>query len=242
LGNVITLGNAPPLASAFDLAQILAIHDPNLIAQYIADPNAILGAGVLGPVPFKFLNGVLVQGTPLGTNASAITQVISAAATYFFDPTQFALYSLEADPGSPFYQSLLLPSLQGVDHYLLSYRANGVWSSFFALDPLSQYDFAQGIDGIRFEAIDSGGDPFYIPNAFYFSMTFASDGVFSGQLSGLSIGVPEPATWSLLLVGFGSLGVFIRGRRRPAVPPDTKQISTSYMERQTAGRPQRRLH
>jgi hypothetical protein len=29
-------------------------------------------------------------------------------------------------------------------------------------------------------------------------------------------GVPEPASWALMILGFGSAGAMLRGRRRPA--------------------------
>jgi len=41
-------------------------------------------------------------------------------------------------------------------------------------------------------------------------------GVITGSGS-VSAGVPEPATWAMMLVGFGGLGVAMRSRRRLAV-------------------------
>jgi hypothetical protein len=41
---------------------------------------------------------------------------------------------------------------------------------------------------------------------------FAIDNIFVGAL-----GVPEPATWAMMIVGFGGIGAALRGRRRTAV-------------------------
>ncbi len=46
------------------------------------------------------------------------------------------------------------------------------------------------------------------PNAW----TFISEVTFNG-----ATGVPEPASWALMLVGFGGLGVALRSRRRTAI-------------------------
>jgi len=40
---------------------------------------------------------------------------------------------------------------------------------------------------------------------------------FDGSISSVSIGlVPEPATWAMLIIGFGAVGAALRGRRRTA--------------------------
>ena len=45
-------------------------------------------------------------------------------------------------------------------------------------------------------------------------------GVFDGSVGygdgDFGIGVPEPASWALMLIGFGALGVAMRSRRKPA--------------------------
>lgn len=51
---------------------------------------------------------------------------------------------------------------------------------------------------------------------------YAVDGVLATGLSGsvpLSGGAPEPATWGLMLLGFGGLGAAMRSRRRTAIVP-----------------------
>ena len=42
------------------------------------------------------------------------------------------------------------------------------------------------------------------------------DGAFNWQITERDAGVPEPASWALMLTGFGGLGAMLRARRRPA--------------------------
>jgi hypothetical protein len=59
------------------------------------------------------------------------------------------------------------------------------------------------------------------PQTLVVSGTSGGNGAFAGTLSfvldaaGLS-GVPEPASWALMILGFGSAGALIRARRRKA--------------------------
>jgi hypothetical protein len=43
---------------------------------------------------------------------------------------------------------------------------------------------------------------------------FIPDRSLSGSVVGVGVAVPEPATWAMLLVGFGTLGFMMRGMRR----------------------------
>ena len=61
---------------------------------------------------------------------------------------------------------------------------------------------ASGIKSVQFYT--GAGDPF--PGSAYF------DNLKVGSLSGG--GVPEPASWAMMLLGFGGIGALIRNRRR----------------------------
>ncbi|MBV8684696.1 MAG: PEP-CTERM sorting domain-containing protein [Caulobacteraceae bacterium] len=48
-------------------------------------------------------------------------------------------------------------------------------------------------------------------------ITGTFDGVVGNGDGDFAIGVPEPATWALMLIGFGGLGMALRSRRRTAL-------------------------
>ncbi len=57
--------------------------------------------------------------------------------------------------------------------------------------------------------VNSASGTFYVPD-----YDFTTSGQAIGTLSATT--VPEPATWALMLVGFGGLGVTLRSRRKAA--------------------------
>jgi hypothetical protein len=107
-----------------------------------------------------------------------------------------------------------------------SLRVFGVNPNTGALDVIGYDGFIQdGLDGAA--SVSNGGTStntlnFTTPSASYkqFVFTTRTDG-FTQQAQAYSIGsltfsVPEPATWGLMIVGFGLVGVAAR-RRRPVL-------------------------
>jgi hypothetical protein len=63
---------------------------------------------------------------------------------------------------------------------------------------------------------------FFTPTATTQTLKFLSLGTPDGlppiaALDGVSLTVPEPATWAMMLVGFGGIGAMIRRRRHTLV-------------------------
>jgi hypothetical protein len=47
--------------------------------------------------------------------------------------------------------------------------------------------------------------------------TLQNGGSFAGTVTILTAAVPEPATWAMMLLGFGAIGLSMRKRRRPVL-------------------------
>jgi hypothetical protein len=62
-------------------------------------------------------------------------------------------------------------------------------------------DFVAGTNTLTFVTINSGGGPAGLDVA----------------VSGTASAVPEPATWAMMLLGFGMIGMAVRSRRRQSV-------------------------
>ena len=77
-----------------------------------------------------------------------------------------------------------------------------------------------GVIGIT--ALDASGNAIELPDDFALSMISDSSGFDYWNAAGanpfLSGGVPEPASWGLMILGFGGMGAALR-RRRPALQP-----------------------
>jgi len=59
----------------------------------------------------------------------------------------------------------------------------------------------------------------FAPNASGFTFSadiVAPDGITTGAVGGAMPGVPEPATWAMMILGMGMVGAGLRMRRRPA--------------------------
>lgn len=68
--------------------------------------------------------------------------------------------------------------------------------------------FGTPVDGIQFDPLDSLGNSVDLAGQFLFGVGFATTGNFAGSLVAIR-SVPEPASWTLMIVGFALIG-FIR--------------------------------
>lgn len=211
-GEVFTLGEGPGPAHLLDFDTINAIHDPQLLANYLDDTNAIQLAGIIGPTYFDDLANFNIYGLDAVDYVVPLSILVSAFQHYLVDPSGYAIFTLEADPGSPDFASIMLPSLTGVDFFRVRARTGDIWSDYAELRPLSEWLLSPGTNGVEFIAIGLDGGVLNIPTFFLFDVSFASSGQFNGRLIQAPVSVPEPSTWLFLLIGFLAVGMAARRR------------------------------
>ena len=119
---------------------------------------------------------------------------------------------------SPYYVTLYLNQsftfdrlvLQGDnnDGYLVEYWNGSGWQSAFSADAVDGWGLTTRDSGTlgnfttdRFRLSAFGGDQYYAISGF----------------QAFSAGVPEPATWALMILGFGAIGGAMRRRAKTAV-------------------------
>ena len=113
-------------------------------------------------------------------------------------------------------------------------------SALSACTPFNNFGTATTCNGVSYNDNSAGQDQiafnYDVPStggsgSFYYyfaSGAFGADGTFytdsnSGQntgslsVSGMPAAVPEPATWAMMLLGFGGIGFAIRRRRTPVL-------------------------
>lgn len=128
--------------------------------------------------------------------------------TYAIDPAIATGYIYDIGSGDPNFASVSLPNIGNPDPYSL-YTWNG--SSFVfdtTLAANTVFDFGGG--GVsEFEVLgidpDLGLDP-NNPTAFITDLTFEGAGSFTGTMTPITVSVPEPSTWAMMLLGFVGLG------------------------------------
>jgi hypothetical protein len=85
----------------------------------------------------------------------------------------------------------------------------------FGADPTTSGVVIQGLTKGKFYSVDLFNNANVEANGQRF-FTGEMDGQFNWQITERDAGVPEPASWAMMLVGFGGLGAMLRTRRRPA--------------------------
>ena len=197
-------------------AAIADAHSIIRLADFLNDhvsTKGLYGPDLTGPI-----EDIVVPAFPSIINNETVLDVASdviALKTYFFDPKQTTEVEFLLNNGSPSFQALELPSFDGLDHYELSVLTGSSWSDFFEVAPHANLQFADGVDGIRFYALDALGGRFLLPGDFLFGASFRTDGIIEGTLALTApTGVPEPASWFLLTAGFFLSGTSLRNGRK----------------------------
>lgn len=135
------------------------------------------------------------------------------------DPVVAIGYDYQIGAGDLKFNSVLLPAIG--DGKFDLYLFNGTDYTFQSMVTAgSEYFFAAGgVDRFRILGIetDVGLDP-SDPTAFITTLTFTSDGRFTGTMTpqtlSVTVAVPEPQTYMLLLAGLLGVGFAHRRRQR----------------------------
>ncbi len=186
--------------------------------------------------------GVLQQTYSMGQNTDWI-DLAANQTTLFYNDESGAIKKWDLTTDSSLGTFALTSLGGGTSSFALRILANGnvlsaANSNVVEFDPLGNflgsYD-ATGVDGFFALNLDPDGKTFWtgsFQNQQLYRFTIGSFGVDNftdsfntgGQLFGVALageitvggggGVPEPATWSMLIAGFGLVGLAMRSRQR----------------------------
>ena len=145
---------------------------------------------------------------------------VAPGVTYAIDPDVAAGYIYQIGSGDPNFASVSLPDIGNSNPYSL-YLWNGssfVFDTTLAADTV--FDFAAGgVSKFEVLGIDPGLglDPDNA-TAFITDLTYEAAGNFTGTMTPVTVSVPEPSTWAMMLLGFAGLGFagYRSTRRRAA--------------------------
>lgn len=138
--------------------------------------------------------------------------------TYHIDPNIATGYIYQIGLGNPNFASVSLPDIGNSGAYKLFLWNNGSWVFDSPLAANTVFNFlGNGVD--RFEVLGIDPSLWLDPNntvAFVTALTFAGPGDFTGTMTPVVEGVPEPSTWAMMILGFAGIGFMTYRRRRVA--------------------------
>lgn len=168
---------------------------PGGITYSSTSSSSVIGFGGYGLQQ----NGSLPTALIVGTNSPSATVTFSFASPVSMFGGDMN-YSLLFSNGLPDGNNPVISAFDSLNGLIASY-------DLFALAPIST---PGGVDAFEFRGIDGGGTPIA---SFTISGGFA---VIAGQVGAVG-SVPEPATWAMMLIGFGAVGYSARRRRRSGI-------------------------
>jgi hypothetical protein len=156
--------------------------------------------------------------TFLSAAALAVGPVAASAATFVSFDGSTGVFGNDRVDAPTFADTIDLGALAAG-----AYRISGTISSTYqaGAEAVQDIDFASvSLNGAQFAIGNTGQFEFrYIndilsqgSNLFRISGTAGSDASYAGTVNVAA--VPEPATWALMLIGFGTVGYVMRGRKQ----------------------------
>lgn len=163
--------------------------------------------------------GVLRDGSPWGPGSTSSSLTAPLDGTFQPENTQWNNGSFwwDADPSinaEPLFWTVqldraytfdrLLVQADDNDSYLLEYWDGSAWQTAFDIPAVFSFGLVTR---------DSGSLPRFTTDRFRFSAVAGDNYYALGELSANA--VPEPATWAMMIAGFGLVGLVLRRRATP---------------------------
>ena len=137
--------------------------------------------GVAATLEENSLEGAVIDITEAGQLNPIVSAIMQKI--YHIDPSGASTYELVGSVYSPNFSYFLLPAYPGVASYNVSLLVNGAWQPNQSVEPGVLIAAPPGDVGIRYSALDNGGNPVILPSGFTIGAAFASTGTFDGTLT-----------------------------------------------------------
>lgn len=202
--SILTVTFNGTVSSGNDTTNLFGMSGGSLVGQsynlvYTLDSGIMNVGGTGGTDPGSYHDLSKGGNQPTITATMTINSIAQTfASTYYTAETR----QLGSNP----YQSFQIALYTSNSNYIFqSIYAPNVYSS---LDPTSDINFVGAGNG----SFNVGGEMLGLQST---SLT---------QTSAAASAVPEPATWGMMLIGFGAIGASLRGRRSNAALADRRRI------------------
>jgi hypothetical protein len=145
---------------------------------------------------------------------------VAPGVTYNIDPNIATGYIYQIGLGDPNFASVSLPNIGNSGPYSLFLWNGTSWVFDATLAANTLFNFSgTGVSQFEVLGIDPslGLDP-NNPVAFVTALTFEGTGTFTGTMTPVVNGVPEPSTWAMMILGFACVGFMAyRRKSKPAL-------------------------